>query len=49
MDVGCAKRFNALKLKFVERIVWAWIMTIPTTMALAFGLVWLLQWVGWIK
>lgn len=49
MGVGCAKRFSALKLKVVERIVWAWIMTIPTTMAVAFGLVWLLQGIGWVR
>jgi PiT family inorganic phosphate transporter len=49
MGVGCAKRFSALKLKVVERIVWAWIMTIPATMAVAFGLVWLLQRFAWVK
>jgi inorganic phosphate transporter, PiT family len=42
MGVGCAKRFSALKLKVVERIVWAWIMTIPVTAGIAFGLVWTL-------
>jgi PiT family inorganic phosphate transporter len=40
MGVGCAKRFNALKLGVVERIVWAWILTIPVTAGVAFGLVW---------
>jgi PiT family inorganic phosphate transporter len=49
MGVGCAKRFSALKLKVVEHMVWAWIMTIPTTMVVAFGLVWLLQKFGWVK
>jgi PiT family inorganic phosphate transporter len=49
MGVGCAKRFSALKLKVVERIVWAWILTIPATMAVAFGLVWIGQQFGWIK
>jgi PiT family inorganic phosphate transporter len=49
MGVGCAKRFSALKLKVVERIVWAWIMTIPATMGVAFGLVYLFQRVGWIQ
>jgi PiT family inorganic phosphate transporter len=44
--VGCAKRFSALKLKVVERIVWAWIMTIPATMAVSFGLVWAVELVG---
>ncbi|MBN2505560.1 MAG: hypothetical protein JXQ71_02580 [Verrucomicrobia bacterium] len=49
MGVGCAKRFSALKLKVVERIVWAWIMTIPATMGVAFGLVYLFQQIGWMK
>jgi PiT family inorganic phosphate transporter len=38
MGVGCAKRFSALKLKIVERIIWAWIMTFPATAILAFSL-----------
>jgi phosphate/sulfate permease len=29
MGVGCAKGFNALKLNVVERILWAWVLTIP--------------------
>jgi len=40
MGVGCAKRFSALKLGVVERIVWAWILTIPVTAGVSFGLVW---------
>jgi len=31
MGVGCAKRFSALKLSVVERIVWAWVLTLPIT------------------
>jgi PiT family inorganic phosphate transporter len=46
MGVGCAKRFSALKLKVVERIIWAWILTIPVTAGLASGLVWLLAKTG---
>ena len=49
MGVGCAKRFSALKLKVVERIIWAWILTIPATAGVSFGLVWLCQRIGWIK
>src|SRR6266540_1186460 len=49
MGVGCAKRFSALKLKVVERIVWAWVMTLPATAAFAFALVWLCNQLGWIK
>ena len=40
MGVGCAKRFSALKLGVVERIIWAWILTIPLTAGVAFCLVW---------
>jgi inorganic phosphate transporter, PiT family len=39
MGVGCAKRFNALKLSVVERIVWAWVLTLP----ISGGLGWLLM------
>jgi PiT family inorganic phosphate transporter len=49
MGVGCAKRFSALKLRIIERMVWAWIMTLPTTAGVAFGFVWLCQQMGWIK
>lgn len=49
MGVGCAKRFSALKLKVVERIVWAWIMTIPATAGVAFGLVWACGKMGWLR
>ena len=40
MGVGAAKRFSALKLGVIERIVWAWIMTIPVTAGVSFLLVW---------
>ena len=49
MGVGCAKRFSALKLKVVERIICAWIMTIPATAGVAFCLVWLCFKAGWIN
>ena len=41
MGVGCAKRFSALKLNVVERILWAWVLTIPATAGLSFLFVWL--------
>jgi len=31
MGVGCAKGFNHLKFDVVERILWAWIMTLPAS------------------
>jgi len=49
MGVGCAKRFSALKLKVIERIIWAWILTIPATACVAFAMVWLGNALGWIK
>jgi PiT family inorganic phosphate transporter len=49
MGVGCAKRFSALKLKVAERIVWAWVLTIPSTAIVAFLLVWLGNRVGLVN
>ena len=48
MGVGCAKRFSALKLKVIENILWAWVLTIPATAGFAFALVWGLNKVGWM-
>ncbi len=31
MGVGCAKRFSALNFSVVERILWAWVLTLPVT------------------
>jgi PiT family inorganic phosphate transporter len=36
MGVGMTKSFNALKWTVVERIIWAWLMTIPATATLAY-------------
>ncbi len=36
MGVGAAKRWNALKWSIVERIIWAWIFTIPVTAVIAY-------------
>ena len=49
MGVGCAKRFSAIKLNLVERIVWAWILTIPATACVAFAIVWLGNAAGLVK
>ena len=48
MGVGCAKRFNAIKWSVVERMVWAWILTIPIAAGIAYGLVKLMQMLGWV-
>jgi len=43
MGVGAARRLSAIKWNVVERIVWAWILTIPVTALLAYGFVRLLR------
>ncbi|MCX7514064.1 inorganic phosphate transporter [Frateuria hangzhouensis] len=46
MGVGAAKRFNAIRWSVVERMVWAWILTLPITALLAYGFVRLAQGLG---
>src|SRR5213595_1180030 len=36
MGVGAAKRFSGVKWTVVERIIWAWILTLPATGVLGF-------------
>jgi len=48
MGVGCAKGLNQLKLEVVERIVWAWILTLPISGGVAYVLVRGAQMIGWI-
>lgn len=43
MGVGAAKRLNAVKWNVVERMVWAWLLTIPVTAILGYGLLRSLQ------
>src|ERR1035437_8330624 len=43
MGVGAARRLNAIKWTIVERMVWAWVLTIPVTALLAYGMVRLLR------
>jgi len=31
MGVGAVKRFSGIKWTLVERIIWAWILTLPAT------------------
>ncbi len=49
MGVGCAKRFSALKLNVVERILWAWVLTLPATAGVAYLMVRGVQMMGWDK
>lgn len=46
MGVGAAKRFNAIRWSVVERMVWAWILTLPVTALIAFGFVYVAQQFG---
>ena len=36
MGVGAAKRFSGVKWTVVERIIWAWILTLPATGVIGF-------------
>jgi PiT family inorganic phosphate transporter len=49
MGVGSAKRFNAIKWSVVERMVWAWVFTIPVSGGIAYLLVRLFQAFGWTQ
>ena len=43
MGVGASKRFKAVKWMVAERMVWAWVMTLPITAAISYGLMRLVQ------
>ena len=43
MGVGAAKRLGALRWTVVERMAWAWILTMPISGAIAFLFHWILQ------
>ena len=49
MGVGAARKFSAIKWTVVERMVWAWILTLPIAGGLSYGAVKLTQAVGWIR
>lgn len=46
MGVGATKRFSAVKWGIVGRIVWAWVLTLPITALLGYGLMRLTQAIG---
>ncbi len=48
MGVGCAKRFSAIRWTVVERMIWAWILTLPATGLVAYALVKLSKALGWM-
>ena len=43
MGVGATKRFSAVKWGIVGRMVWAWLLTIPVSALLAYGLMLLMR------
>ncbi len=43
MGVGCAKRFSALNISVVKRILWAWVLTLPVTGGIGYGLMRIIQ------
>lgn len=47
MGVGATKRFSAVKWGVVERIIWAWVLTLPVTGLLGYGIVYLLHRAGY--
>ncbi len=49
MGVGAAKRWSALKLNVVERILWAWVLTLPAAGGVAYLLMRATQWLGWTE
>lgn len=46
MGVGAAKNFKSLKLTVVERIIWAWILTLPVSGFIAWSFVQLFRMLG---
>jgi PiT family inorganic phosphate transporter len=47
LGVGVAKRVNAIRWTIVERMVWAWILTLPVTGGIAWLLVQAVRALGW--
>ena len=47
MGVGTAKRLNAIKWGVVHKMIWAWILTIPMSAAIAYTLFRLMRNLGW--
>jgi inorganic phosphate transporter, PiT family len=47
MGVGASKRFSAVKWSVAERMVWAWLMTLPITATIGYALMRFVQLAGW--
>ena len=48
MGVGVAKRFNSIKWTVVEKMIWAWILTIPAAGFMAWLCYELFVLMGWV-
>jgi len=48
MGVGTAKRLNAIKWSVVNKMIWAWILTIPMSGGIAYGLFRTFHHFGWV-
>jgi PiT family inorganic phosphate transporter len=46
MGVGCAKRFSALNLPVINRILWAWVLTVPAAGVVGYAVSILSRWVS---
>jgi len=49
MGVGAAKRLNAVRWTVVERMMWAWILTLPVAGTLGYLAVMFSRSFGWIQ
>ncbi|HMN34756.1 MAG TPA: inorganic phosphate transporter [Chiayiivirga sp.] len=47
MGVGSAKRLNAVKWSVVERMIWAWVLTLPAAGGVAYLMIELFRVLGW--
>jgi inorganic phosphate transporter, PiT family len=48
MGVGSARRFNAIKWTVVERMAWAWVLTLPIAGGIAYLCVQFMRAMGWM-
>ena len=48
MGVGSANRLSAVRWNVAGQVVWAWILTIPMSGAIAYGLFRLMRGMGWV-
>lgn len=49
MGVGAAKRFGALNFSVIQKMLWAWVLTIPVCGIIGYGLVRVLEMLKWME